>query len=82
MTRLDEVITMEQIAERLGVKLETVHRYHSIGHLPAPAFQFSRTPVWLIEDIDRWAKDRKEKHGTATDEAPPGAVRGGEPEGA
>lgn len=64
------LMTMTDIAERVGVKLDSVHRYHTHavrrrrdgeprpGDLPAPDGQVGRTPVWLPETVEAWAANR------------------------
>ncbi len=58
MSTSDEYLTAQEIADRFGWKLETVHRYRHNGTLPPPDRMFGRTPVWKPATIDRWDAGR------------------------
>ncbi|MDT0377264.1 MarR family transcriptional regulator [Streptomyces sp. DSM 42041] len=44
------------IAEHLGVKVETVRVYRTRGDLPEPDRMFGRTPAWRPETILNWQR--------------------------
>lgn len=64
-----EYLDMRGIAELLDVKLDSVHTYHTRakrhraagrprpGDLPEPDATFGRTPVWLVDTIERWRSE-------------------------
>ena len=54
--RCDPVGTLE-IAQRLGVRQQTVAMWKLRGLLPAPAWSVSGNPAWDWPDIERWARD-------------------------
>ena len=59
MRRHEHVGELE-IAERLGVKEDTVHKWGKRGLLPAPDDIISgRFPIWHWETIERWARRTK-----------------------
>lgn len=63
-------MTLTDIAERIGVGVESVRVYHSRatknrrlgaprpGDLPPPDDCYSRTPVWRETTIERWERRR------------------------
>lgn len=70
MTVATDYLDMQAIADRLGVKRDSVHVYHTRakrnraagtpkpGDLPEPDGQFGNSPVWLVETIERWVNER------------------------
>ena len=46
------------VAEKLGVKVETVRRYHCVGAMPPADDPVGRTPRWLAATIDEWIESR------------------------
>lgn len=55
---MDGYLTTDQLAERLGIKRTTVHRYRVRGDIPEPDEYVGRTPLWSAEHIDAWLKER------------------------
>lgn len=51
-------LTSADIAERLGVKIETVRQYKLRGDLPPPDDYVGRSPVWKDETIQAWERER------------------------
>lgn len=45
-----------EIAQRLGVKPQTVHTWRQRGILPAPRWTVSGQPAWDWEEIEDWAR--------------------------
>jgi ParB/RepB/Spo0J family partition protein len=58
---IDEVeadpVGVADIAERLGVKQQTVAQWKLRGLLPKPRWTVSRMPVWQWADIAAWARE-------------------------
>ncbi|MEO1063007.1 MAG: helix-turn-helix domain-containing protein [Actinomycetota bacterium] len=54
---LDEMITVDDIAERLGVSVATVRMWRNRTHteFPEPFKRFGVTMVWRWGDVLRWA---------------------------
>lgn len=46
-----------EIADRLGVKQQTVAMWKYRGILPEPQWIVSGMPAWDWKDIERWAKE-------------------------
>lgn len=58
------------IAERIGVKAQTVAQWKLRGIMPEPRWQISGLPVWRWCDIEKWAQDTGRMY--AGDEGDPG----------
>lgn len=52
------VMTVQQVAEHLGLSVRTVQDYRLDGRLPDPARMVGRTPIWTREQIDEWQAAR------------------------
>jgi excisionase family DNA binding protein len=52
------LVTVDDIAELLGVSRRTIERYLADEDLdfPEPAASFGRVRVWKRRDVERWAK--------------------------
>ena len=55
---MDGYLTPDQLAERLGIKRTTVHRYRTRGDIPEPDEYVGRTPLWSVGLIDAWLPER------------------------
>lgn len=51
-------LSASDIAKRLGVRVETIHRYRNRKELPPEDAKFGRSPAWKEATIDAWEKDR------------------------
>lgn len=70
MTRTPKLLTLPEIAARIGVGVDSIRVYHQRatknrrlgtprpGDLPAPDDTFGRSPVWRESTIARWEKKR------------------------
>ena len=55
---MEQLLDMADLAELLGVRLETVHVYSARGLLPEPTRMFGRSPAWTPEVIEEWIETR------------------------
>lgn len=55
---MDGYLTNADLAELLGIKLGSVHRYRVRGDIPPPDEYVGRTPLWKQKTIDEWLKNR------------------------
>lgn len=53
---LVELVGAAEVAELLGVRLETVHMWRHRGIMPAPIVAVSDRPAWRLEVILGWAE--------------------------
>lgn len=53
-----EYLTVSGVAERLGIKRDTIHGYLSRGSMPEPDLVFVRNPLWLVSTIDSWRANK------------------------
>ncbi len=60
---MDQLMTPEQIAEKLGVKLSTVYNWTHIGFIPYT--KLGRLLRFRERDIDKWL-DKKSDGGRST----------------
>jgi predicted DNA-binding transcriptional regulator AlpA len=52
---LQDIVGPQEVAERLGVQVNTVHIWKKRGILPRPARVISGVPLWSTGAIDAWA---------------------------
>lgn len=50
-----DLVSTAEIAERLGVKKNTVHQWRYRNLFPAPDWQLSIGPVWKWSTVKWWA---------------------------
>jgi predicted DNA-binding transcriptional regulator AlpA len=55
---MDGYLTADDLAQRLGIRRATVHRYQARGDLPKPDEHVGRTPLWATTSIDAWEQNR------------------------
>lgn len=51
---MDGYLTSAQLADRIGVKHGSIHRYRVRGDIPEPDEYAGRTPLWKVTTIERW----------------------------
>lgn len=51
-------LTKGEVADRLGLSLNTIKGYVRRGYLPEPDAQMGRNFGWLPETIDAWLLER------------------------
>ncbi|PSK96041.1 AlpA family transcriptional regulator [Murinocardiopsis flavida] len=66
---IDDLMTVKDVAERLGVKPETVRQYKLRGDLPEPDGLAGRSPLWRAAAIEAWIASRR-GHGWRKDDQP------------
>lgn len=52
-----DLVSLKQLAERLGVPYRTAVQWRHRQRLPAPALMAGRSPVWEWPTVERWALD-------------------------
>jgi excisionase family DNA binding protein len=50
----DPLLTIPEVAARIGVGRTTIRAYRARGQMPAPDQQYGRTPLWRASTIDKW----------------------------
>lgn len=53
-----QLIDSKEVADLIGVELETVYQYKTRGKLPTPAFD-GRSPLWDQKVIEKWQRERR-----------------------
>jgi DNA-binding transcriptional MerR regulator len=48
------MLTLTEVAARLGIKTSTLTAYKARGYMPKADAQYGRTPLWRPATIDRW----------------------------
>ena len=56
---LESLVGRREIAEMLGIEVDTVKRYRLQGEMPEPLAEISGTHLWRRSDIERWAAKRR-----------------------
>lgn len=51
---MKKLLTIDQVAERLGVSRSTTRRMWQDGTLPRPIRIGSRSVRWRVEDLESW----------------------------
>jgi len=54
-----QLMGMYEVAEFMDVAYKTVTMWKHRGKLPAPVAELRGATVWLRQDIERWAAERK-----------------------
>lgn len=52
------MLTMQDIADRLGIDRASVQKYRTRGELPPADQMIGRTPVWRPATVERWIRRR------------------------
>jgi hypothetical protein len=52
-----DIVDMEEVARRLGVKKETVRMWRYRQLVPEPEWVFGDQPVWRWATIRKWARE-------------------------
>jgi predicted DNA-binding transcriptional regulator AlpA len=50
----DKLLTVEEVAELVGVRPQTISAYKARQQMPAPDKQYGRTPLWKESTIKKW----------------------------
>jgi len=51
---MSEMLTLTEVADRLGLSKGTVSAYRTRGKMPKPDKQYGRTPLWRPDTIKAW----------------------------
>lgn len=55
---VQELLTVQEVADLLGVECSTVRAYAARGQMPDPDRRYGRTPLWARETITDWMATR------------------------
>jgi predicted site-specific integrase-resolvase len=55
---IEDLVGSTEIAQRLGVKPNTVAQWHHRGIMPAPLAEVSSVYLWSWEAVSAWARKR------------------------
>lgn len=55
---MSDYLDSAALADRLGIKVRSIHRMRSRGDLPDPDRVIGRSPAWRPSTIDRWQASR------------------------
>ena len=58
LIRMEGYLDAQAVADLIGAKRETIHRYHVRGDMPPADEHVSRTPLWREETIKKWMATR------------------------
>lgn len=57
--KVDELVGVSEIAERLGVSVQTVHSWRRrYEDFPPAIAQLRQALIWAWPDVDRWIRSR------------------------
>lgn len=56
VSRLPDVVTMAELAERLGVPIRTITGFYRRGQLPDPDYQWQKVDAWLWVTVQKWVE--------------------------
>ena len=65
---MSAMLDSRAVAEKAGVKIETIHYYHKRGMMPPADQYYGRSPVWSTTTIDEWLAARRRS--PRTEESP------------
>lgn len=54
MRKEDPLLTIDEVAARLGVTTSTVRAYKARGQMPEPDKTYGTKPLWLESTIQQW----------------------------
>lgn len=60
-TNPDDLLTMAEVADLIGVTLLSVQRYRQRGIMPQPDAQYGRTRTWKRSTIEAWDATREKR---------------------
>ncbi len=52
-------MSSQDVADALGIKRTSVHKYVTRGDLPEPDDRIGRSPVWKRETVESWVAARR-----------------------
>jgi hypothetical protein len=58
---LADVLTLEQLADAIGVARSSIGRYRSRGDIPPEDATIGRTPVWFRPTVDAFILGREQR---------------------
>lgn len=58
---LADLLTLEQLADQLGIAHSSATRYRARGDLPAHDATIGRTPVWFRPTVEAWLAERDQR---------------------
>ena len=59
MSNISVLLTRKQVAERLGISIETIKQHRRSGEMPEPDYIIDNKPLWREKTIDKWNENRR-----------------------
>lgn len=64
------MLDSKAVAEKIGVKVDSIHWYHKKKMMPAADEFYGRSPVWKEETINEWISTRQSRRLPPTTDVP------------
>ena len=61
MSNVNVLLSRRDVAELLGLNVETIKYHRATGGMPAPDYIVDQKPLWRRDTIDQWIATRRKK---------------------
>ena len=61
MSNVNVLLSRRDVAELMGLNVETIKYHRATGGMPAPDYIVDQKPLWRRETIDQWIARRAAK---------------------
>ena len=61
MSNMQVLLSRRDIADLMGLNVETIKYHRAGGSMPDPDYVVDRKPLWRRETIDQWIATRKKE---------------------